>query len=85
MLPYTTDNGTDILLNDRKGEFIINNFFLCENNCSYNGYNKETKKVSCKCEIKDKDLIITEIINEKNILSKILPLIIISQIKTMKC
>ena len=38
-LPYTTDNGTDILLNDRKGEFIINNFSLCENNCSYNGYN----------------------------------------------
>ena len=29
-------------------ECLINNWSLCENNCSYNGYNEETKKVSCK-------------------------------------
>ena len=55
---YTTENGTDIILNDRRQEFINNNLSLCENNCSFTGYEKETKKSSCNCYIKKKlDLI----------------------------
>ena len=46
--PYTIENGTDILLNDRKEEFVDNNLSLCENKCEYNGYEEETKKASCK-------------------------------------
>ena len=85
-LPFTTDNGTDILLNDRKEEFIINNLSLCENNCKYNGYNEITKKVSCKCEIKDKDFVITEIFYEKDILSNNFTFENYkSNLKTMKC
>ena len=38
---YTTENGTDILLNDRKEEFIDNNMSLCENLCEYTGYDNE--------------------------------------------
>ena len=41
---YTTENGTDIILNDRQNEFINNNLSLCEENCSYNGYFTDTKK-----------------------------------------
>ena len=66
---YTTDNGTDIILNDRKEEFINNNMSLCENNCSYIGYNEETKKASCKCEIKSTELKLSQIFDEDNILS----------------
>ena len=51
---YTTENGTDIILNDRRQEFINNNLSLCENNCSFTGYEKETKKSSCNCYIKKK-------------------------------
>ena len=33
---YTTENGTDITLYDRKNEFNNNNFSLCEKNCQFN-------------------------------------------------
>ena len=66
---YTTDNGTDIILNDRQNEYNNNNYSLCENNCSFVEYNKDSKKASCDCSIKSKDYIISEIIDEKNILS----------------
>ena len=43
-LSYTTENGTDILLDDRRNEYIDNNLSLCETNCKYKGYNEDTKK-----------------------------------------
>ena len=66
---YTTDNGTDIILNDRKQEFIDNNLSLCENNCNYIYYNKNDKQSSCECYIKNKMDLITEIIDNPNKLS----------------
>jgi hypothetical protein len=41
---------------------------LCENNCTYNGYNKGTKKALCECETKLKINAIEDIINDENIL-----------------
>ena len=66
---YTTENGTDIILNDRKNEYIENNLSLCEDNCAYNGYDSETKKALCECETKIKINLISEIINSENILA----------------
>ena len=68
-IPYTTENGTDILLDDRKKEYINKNLSLCENNCSYYGYNLETKQAVCKCKIKTKQINISEVDKETNILS----------------
>ena len=51
--PSTSDDGADIILNDRKNEFINNNLTLCENNCEFSGYNSETKQAICECEIKN--------------------------------
>ena len=48
----TSDNGTDITLNDRKTEFINNNMSLCEENCRLINYDYETEKVKCSCDIK---------------------------------
>ena len=59
---YTTENGTDIILNDRKKEFEENNLSLCENNCTFNGYDPNTKKALCECETKIKINLISEII-----------------------
>ena len=67
--PYTTDNGTDIILDDRKEEFIINNLSLCEDICEYKGYNENSKKVSCACGVKTKEFLITDIVADKNLLS----------------
>ena len=51
--PSTSDDGADIILNDRKNEFINNNLTLCENDCEFSGYDSETKQVICECEIKN--------------------------------
>ena len=66
---YTTDNGTDILLDDRHEEYNNDNLSLCENNCTFLGYDKETKKVKCDCKIKTKEYALPDIMNEENILS----------------
>ena len=38
---YTSENGTDIILNDRKQEYKDKNLSLCQNNCTYIDYNKK--------------------------------------------
>ena len=60
---YTTENGTDIILNDRKQEFTRNKLSLCESNCNFTGYNEENKKSSCDCNIKNKMDLVSEIID----------------------
>ena len=64
--PYTTDNGTDIILADRKQEFTDNNLSLCEKNCNYTGYDLEDKQSTCDCVIKNKMDLISEIIEDPN-------------------
>ena len=66
--PSTTDNGTDILINDRHIEYNDNNMALCEQNCSFIEYNTTTKKAKCDCATKSKQLVISELINKTDIL-----------------
>ena len=48
----TSDDGTDICLEDRRKEFVNNNMSLCEENCELMDYNYTTKKAKCLCEVK---------------------------------
>ena len=75
--PYTTKEKTDIILNDRRKEFLENKLTLCENNCKFNGYNSKLQSVYCKCNIKEdlllifnsnkhKEIYYQKIINEDN-------------------
>ena len=66
---YTTENGTDILLNDRKEEFNDNNMSLCENICDYVGYDLETKKALCECGIRYEELLLSEVDNQTDLLA----------------
>ena len=65
---YTTNDRTDITLEDRKKEFIDNNMSLCKPNCDYIGYDYDIKKASCDCEVKIKFSTISEIVFDKNLL-----------------
>ena len=53
---HTTENGTDILLNDRYKEYNENNMALCENNCDLEKYDENSKQVTCECKVKINDL-----------------------------
>ena len=84
---YTTENGIDIILNDRKREYVENNLSLCEDNCTYKGYESINKKALCECETKIKIELISNIINSDNILSNTLNITKSSStnIATLKC
>ena len=58
---YTTENGTDIIISDRKQEFSDNKLSLCESNCNYTGYDGDNKQSSCDCNIKNKMDTISEL------------------------
>ena len=68
-LPSTSENGTDILLNDRQNEFNDNNMSLCEKVCSYKGYNHYNKKANCECGINNEKFEVKEVINKNDLLS----------------
>ena len=88
-VPSTSENGTDILVNDRQNEYVNNNLSLCQNNCTFTGYEQDTKKALCDCEVKTKINLISEIIDDKNKLSNDFNLTntnsYSSNIVTMKC
>ena len=41
---------------------------LCEKNCKYNGYEKDTKNAQCGCTIKAQQLVISNVINQNDLL-----------------
>ena len=67
---YTSDNGTDIPMYDRKKSFVDNNYSLCEMNCNFEGYEKDSKQSKCSCKIKNQIEYISNISTNSNVLSK---------------
>ena len=55
--PYTTINGTDILLSDRKVDIFSKsgNEALCQTGCELLYYDETYKKAKCNCKIKTKE------------------------------
>ena len=49
---HSTEDGVDMTLYERKNNFNNNNMALCEKGCVYKGFDSETKKVECDCNIK---------------------------------
>ena len=75
---YTSGNGTDVTLKDRRNEYINNNMAVCEENCDFIAYDSDTSKAICSCPISesisqvsdmkfDKEKLKSNFINFKNI------------------
>ena len=47
----SSESGTDIILTDRRNEFIENNKTVCQENCVFSKYNYQTQKAYCSCEV----------------------------------
>jgi hypothetical protein len=54
---YTSVNGTDMTLEDRKKEMysVSGNITLCQTGCEFKSYNKTTKKAKCDCDVQTED------------------------------
>ena len=81
---YSTENGSDIILSDRRNEYIDNNMSLCENNCEYGGYKSNIKKSLCECEVKTKFSEIFDI-DKEELLKKFININENTNFKIMKC
>ena len=46
-------SGTDIIITDRKKEFIEDNRTVCQEDCVFYEYDNNIKKANCSCQIKD--------------------------------
>ena len=84
--PYTTEFKTDIILKDRRNEFIDKNMSLCEKNGEYKGYDKNKKISKCECSIKTEFHLLSEIKIDRNLLlNNFRDLEKISNIYVVKC
>ena len=85
-LPFTTEYKTDIILIDRRNEYINNNMSLCESNCEFTRYNSNKKEAICECSFKIKLPLISEIVVNKNkLINNFINFEKITNIYTMKC
>ena len=48
--PFTTPNGTDILLDDRITYYYHNNETICQSNCEFSNYSFESQYLKCDCD-----------------------------------
>ena len=89
---YTTENGTDIILSDRKSIIYSNNGnkTLCQNGCELESYNSTSKKASCKCypQLKETKVSLKSVSNNfvmRNFADSFLKTLKYSNFLVMKC
>ena len=83
---YTSKNGTDVSLEDRKKEYIENNMTLCEENCKFKRYDTYTKRALCECNIKINFFMISEItIDKAKLYDNFINLKTVTNLWVMKC
>ena len=80
------DSNIDIILNDRRNEFFINNMSVCEKDCVFKDYNFESKKVLCECFIKINFPLLSKIdINKNLLMNNFMNISNIMNLDVMKC
>ena len=49
--PYESENGTDVLLIDRKNDYYNNEYTTCQSDCEYSSYNSQYQFLKCECRV----------------------------------
>ena len=77
----------DLTLYDKKKEFNNKSLSLCEKNCAFKGYDKNTKKVLCECKTKTKFNLFSEEINlaKDELLNNFIKIEEIMNLVVLKC
>ena len=87
--PYKSENGTDVLLDDRE-EFIYNSIVnepLCPANCEYSSYFLDEKYVKCDCNVNTSGIDTLDLhhISGKNVYKSFVSTLKFSNYKVMIC
>ena len=86
--PYNSENGTDVLLDDRE-EYIystIINETTCPNGCTATAYSLDSKYITCECDTND-GIVALDLnnINSENVAKSFLSSLKNSNYKVMRC
>ena len=82
---YATSSGVDMTIQDRQRQYIDYNKSLCEEDCTFIGYDTTNKRVECSCEVKFTLPLISEIKIDKNKLYKFMDIKKIANFDVLKC
>ena len=88
---YTNENGTDMLLSDRKSDIYsaTQNQSICQADCQLESYNSATKKAKCNCDVVTNQVITTlkidNLFNKKEIAKSFYDTLANSNFQVMKC
>ena len=87
--PYTSENGTDVLLDDRE-EFVYSslvNNSLCPENCDYSEYHSNKKYIKCECGTNNTDIVTLDLdnLNTNNAYKSFLSTMKSTNYKVMRC
>ena len=88
---YTSENGTDMLLSDRKDDIYskTQNQTFCQTGCELESYNSTSKKVKCNCDIETSTVIntlnIDNLFDKKEIAKSFYDTLTNSNFRVMKC
>ena len=82
---FTSEDGTDVSLSDRKQNFVNNNLTVCEDDCNFNEY--IDGKVFCSCKVKTNSTtkIRDNIIERNKLFNSFTNFKNIANIKVLKC
>ena len=85
--PFQSEDGTDILLSDRKNYFYNNNDTTCQSNCQFAEYSFDTKYLKCECNVQKEeiDVVKTEKFAGKTIFTSFYSVLKYSNYKVLKC
>ena len=82
---FSSDDGTDIILSDRRNDYYNKNITLCENGCTYIFYNNTNGKAKCQCQIKSEISDVKAISYDKMDIEAFLDFKTISNVDIIKC
>ena len=86
--PYNSENGTDVLLDDREEFFYypLAEQMVCQNNCVFSSYSLDTKYMKCECGI-NKPLVTLDLkhISKENVFNSFLSTLQSTNYKVMRC
>ena len=86
-IPYTSPDGTDVMLSDRIDYYYNNNETICQSNCKFSDYLIKTKLLKCECDITNSEIKTKEIekFNPKTLYKSFYDILKFSNYKVLKC
>ena len=85
--PFTSPNGTDVILDDRIKYYYNNNETLCQSNCRFSDYSIENKLLKCDCDISNSEINTNNIkkFSKKSLYESFYDTLKYSNYKVLKC